>query len=279
MKMQLRQIPPAVRCYIGITLIIILAGLLAGLIMPYHPDKTNLLNSNRPPLLFDGSWSNIFGTDQLGRDILSRCMYGIRISLGMALFGLLIGGTIGVLLGLASGFFGGWLDRIIMSAVDFQMTIPFTLIILMGLALLGTGIPTLMIFIGLANWESYAKLTRGIVLSVREQQFVEAAYSYNAPSWRIIRKHIFPNIVPSLIVLLTLNFPSVLMLESSLSFLGIGVQPPTATLGRMVGEGRNYLMTSWWISIMPTMVILIITFCIQFIGEWLRDAMDVRLNK
>lgn len=268
--------PLTVKTYVSIIVVLVAAGLLAELVMPYHPDKTSLLHKMQVPFQ---SEEYVLGTDQLGRDILSRCIYGIRISIGMALFGLLIGGTVGVLLGLISGYFGGWFDRIIMSAVDFQMAVPFTLIILMGLALLGTGIPTLMIFIGLANWESYAKLTRGIVLSVREQQFVEAAQSYNAPNWRIIRKHVFPNIIPSLIVLLTLNFPSVLMLESALSFLGIGVQPPTATLGRMVGEGRNYLMTSWWISLMPAMIILLITFCMQFIGEWLRDRLDIRLGQ
>jgi peptide/nickel transport system permease protein len=276
MKKWFKEMPLAVKLYVSVIAILVLAGMFAELVMPHPPNQTNLLHKVQAPFQ---SWEYVLGTDQLGRDILSRCIYGIRISIGMALFGLLIGGAVGVTLGLVSGYFGGWFDRMIMSAVDFQMAVPFTLIILMGLALLGTGIPTLMIFIGLANWESYAKLTRGIVLAVREQQFVEAARSYNAPNWRIIRKHIFPNIVPSLIVLLTLNFPSVLMLESALSFLGIGVQPPTATLGRMVGEGRNYLMTSWWVAMMPALIILMITFCVQFIGEWLRDRMDVRLGQ
>ncbi len=261
--------------FIGIALAAIFAHVLA----PYDPDATELLARNKPPVFLGGTSEHIMGTDELGRDILSRLLYGTRVSLGMAMVGILFGGTVGVLVGLTAGYFGGIWDRLVMAMIDFQQSVPFTLIILLGVVVFGRSIPVLMCFIGMAKWEYYAKFVRSLVLGLKEKQFIEAAKTYHASSARIVFKYIFPNVLPSLIVSVALSFPSVLMLESSLSFVGIGVMPPTATLGQMVGSGRNYLVTSPWIALIPAVLIVILSYCVQQAGEWLRDELDVRLLK
>ncbi len=269
--------PLFVKMCLALMVAVFLAALLADYLMPYNPNETFLVDRNLPPVFAGGTMQYILGTDELGRDILSRILYGTRISVGMALFGLFFGGLIGVVLGLVAGYFGGWWDRVVMMLINFQQSVPFTLIILMAIVLFGRGLPILIMFIGLAYWEVYARFVRGFVLSIKEKQYIEAAKSYNASPLRILFKYIFPGVIPSFIVILTLNFPTVLMLESSLSFIGIGVQPPTATLGQMVGSGRNYLMTNYWISVLPAIVIVLLSFCVQHIGGWLRDKYDIRL--
>ena len=261
--------------FIGIAL----AAIFANVLSPYDPDATALLDRNKPPVFMGGTREHILGTDELGRDILSRLLYGTRVSLGMAMVGILFGGTIGVLVGLTAGYFGGICDRLVMAMIDFQQSVPFTLIILLGVVVFGRSILVLMCFIGMAKWEYYAKFVRSLVLGLKEKQFIEAAMTYHASPARIVFKYIFPNVLPSLIVSIALSFPSVLMLESSLSFVGIGVMPPTATLGQMVGSGRNYLVTSPWIALIPALLIVILSYCVQQVGEWLRDELDVRLLK
>lgn len=278
MVQTLKEMPLLVKVCSLLLFLVIAAALLADFLMPYNPNDTFLVDRNLPPVFAGGTMTYILGTDELGRDILSRLLYGTRISVGMAIIGLFFGGLIGVVLGLTAGYFGGWWDKFVMMLVNFQQSVPFTLIILLGIVLLGRSITVLMLFIGLAFWETYARFVRGLVLSLKEKQYVEAARSYNASSARIIFKYIFPAIIPSFIVILTLNFPIVLMLESSLSFIGIGVQPPTATLGQMVGSGRNYLMTHFWISVLPAVIIVLLSFCVQHIGEWMRDKYDIKLK-
>lgn len=279
MRRVISHMPIWIRLCSIVFLSITFAALLADILMPYDPDVTALLERNTPPVFWGGTWRHIFGTDELGRDILSRLLYGSRISLGMAAVGILFGGTIGVLLGLSAGYAGGIWDRIVMVLVDFQQSVPFTLIILLGVVVFGRSVPVLMCFIGMAKWEYYAKFIRSLVLGLKEKQFIEAAKTYHTGSLRIVFWYIFPNVLPSLIVSVALSFPSVLMLESSLSFVGIGVMPPTATLGQMVGSGKNYLVTSPWIVLMPAAVIVILSYCVQQIGEWLRDELDIRLLK
>lgn len=277
MKKSIASMPLLVKICSVILLIIVLGALFSDFLMPYDPDATALENRNLPPVFAGGTIEHLMGTDELGRDIFSRLLYGTKISIAMAFVGVVFGTLVGVILGLTSGYFGGWWDKLVMLAVNFQQSVPFTLIILMGVVIFGRSIPVLMLFIGLAKWESYARFVRSLVLSLKEKQFIEAAKSYNASPARIIFKHILVSIVPSVIVLLTLNFPSILMLESSLSFIGIGVQPPTATLGQMVGSGRNYLTTNFWISVSPAIIIVLLSYCVQHIGEWLRDRFDIRM--
>jgi peptide/nickel transport system permease protein len=166
-----------------------------------------------------------------------------------------------------------------MTLVDIQISIPFLLITLVGLTVSGTDISVLVILVGIAGWETYARLIRGQVLAIRAMPYVEASLALGVTGSRLIYRHVLPNVVSPLIVLLTLNFPSLLLLESSLSFLGIGVQPPTPSLGRMVGEGRDYLLSAWWVVAAPSAAILMVTLVIQLIGDWLRDILDVRVNR
>lgn len=265
-------------CLIAI-LLLIMAAIFAPYVAPYNPDKTNILARNAPPFwLKSGQPGHLLGSDQLGRDVLSRCIFALRVSVGIALLGVILGSVIGVTLGVVSGLLRGWTDRIIMIVVDFQLSVPFLLIVLVGIAIFGTDIPVLIALVGLAYWETYARLSRGQVLSVRESPFIESAVAMGATNWRIAIHHLMPNIISPIIVLLTVNFPAVLLLESSLSFLGIGVQPPTASLGRMVGDGRNYMISAWWLVISPAAFIVLVTLCVQLVGDWLRDVIDVKLD-
>ena len=273
-----RSAPLSIQTCIILMLLMALAAIFAPYVAPFNPNQTSMLERNDPPSWMGGRSGHFLGTDQLGRDVLSRCIYALRVSVGIALLGVIIGCAIGVVAGILSGLLGGWTDRVIMMIVDFQLSIPFLLIVLVGIAIFGTSMLVLILLVGTAHWETYARLTRGQVLTVREYQFVEAAVALGATTWRIARRHILPNIASPIIVLLTLNFPSILLLESSLSFLGIGVQPPTASLGRMVGEGRDYMMTAWWLVISPASFIVLVTLCMQLIGDWLRDVIDVRLT-
>jgi peptide/nickel transport system permease protein len=277
---RIAAIPPSIQACLFTALLLTCAAIFAPHIAPYDPNKINLLKRNAPPSFVESGSTvdHLFGTDQLGRDTLSRCIYGLRVSAGIALFGIIIGCLTGTTLGLISGLFGGGVDRAIMMLVDIQLAVPFLLITLMGIAVFGTDIPVLIALVGLAKWETYARLTRGQVLAIREYPFIEAAHAVGASDWRVAVHHILPNITSPLIVLLTLNFPSVLLLESSLSFMGIGVQPPTASLGRMVGEGRDYMISSWWVVIAPAAMIVLVTLVMQLIGDWLRDTLDVQLD-
>lgn len=255
---------------------IVLAGVLAPWLSPHDPNETALLNGMAPPALIGGEWVHPLGTDQLGRDILSRCLYGVRTSVGIALVGLVCSASLGIMIGLLAGLGGRWADRGAMVAVDVFIALPNLLLVLAGIALLGTDIWVLVAMIALVRWETYARLVRGQMLHLRELGFVEASRALGAGPLKIAWRHALPNLASPLMVLVTLNFPGVLLMEASLSFLGVGVQPPTASLGRMVGDGRDHLVNAWWLSVMPALVIVAITLLMQLIGDGLRDRVDVR---
>ena len=258
---------------------LVLLGVLAPLIAPHDPNATNLLARNQPPAWIDGgNWDFPLGTDNIGRDLLSRCLYGIRTSFGIASIGLIFSAFLGVGLGLLSGLGRPWVDRVVMTLTDVFITLPNLLLLLCGIALLGTDIWVLVLMIGLVRWEAYARLVRGQVLTLRSQAYNDACRVLGGSSWRVATRHILPNLASPLIVILTLSFPSVLLMEAGLSFLGVGVQPPTASLGRMIGDGRDYLINSWWISGIPSIVIVAITLLFQLIGDALRDRIDVRTD-
>lgn len=257
-------------------LAIVALGVLAPLIAPHDPNATNLLARSQPPVWMDGgTWAHVLGTDNIGRDLLSRCLYGIRTSFGIASLGLVFSAVLGVALGLLSGLGGTWVDRIVMTITDVFITLPNLLLLLCGIALLGTDIWVLVLMIGLIRWEAYARLVRGQVLALRAEGYVEASRALGGSQTRIALLHILPNLASPLVVILTLSFPGVLLMEAGLSFLGVGVQPPTASLGRMIGDGRDYLINAWWIAGMPSIVIVTITLLFQLIGDALRDRIDV----
>ena len=264
----------------GILLLsIVLLGVLAPVISHIEPTEVNLLERSMPPVWYAaGSWDHPLGTDNLGRDMLSRCLYGIRTSFGIATLGLIFSAILGLVLGIVAGLLGGKTDEFLMFITDVFITIPNLLLLLAGIVLLGTEIWVLIVMIGLIRWEAYARLVRGQVMALRELGFIESSYVLGASRMRVATAHILPNLISPLTVILTLSFPSVLLMEAGLSFLGVGVQPPTPSLGRMIGSGRDYLLDSWWMSGMPSIVIVSITLLFQLIGDALRDKLDVRLD-
>lgn len=262
----------------AILLAIIAIG--APLIAPFAPTDQSLISRLRPPIGFERySMGRVFGTDELGRDVLSRALYGLRLTLFLALLGAVIGMLIGGTLGLLAGLRGGWVENVIMGAVDAQIAIPFTLIALLVLALAGSSIGVMIAILGVAYWEQYARIVRGEVRKYTAMPFIEAAHAAGAPLGYIARRHILPNIVSPLVVQFTLSVSNIVILESTLSFLGLGVQPPTATLGSMVGYGRDYMSIAPWTVLAPALMIVLLTFTIQILGDWLRDRVDVRLRE
>lgn len=260
---------------LGVLAFILLLGALAPVLAPHDPNSVDMLARMAPPVWLDGgTWNHMLGTDQIGRDLLSRAMWGILTSFGIAAFGLIFSALLGIGLGVVAGLVGGWFDRIAMMLVDVFITLPNLLLILCGIALLGTDTWVLILMIGLVRWEAYARLVRGQVLYMRELGYVESSRVLGAgPVW-IIRRHILPNLISPMMVMVTLSFPGVLLMEAGLSFLGVGVQPPTASLGRMIGDGRDYLINAWWIALVPSVVVVAITLTFQIAGDTLRDRMD-----
>jgi peptide/nickel transport system permease protein len=254
------------------------AALLGPLASHYDPDSQKLLNRLRPPLFFGGDSSHVLGTDQLGRDILTRCFYGLRLSLGLSLLGSVLGLALGGLLGVTAGLSGNLVDDLIMGFVDLQIAVPFTLIALLAVAVFGNGLSVLVVVLGVAYWEHYCRLMRGQVVAIRSQLYIDAARVAGASAWRLAWRHVAPNILSPLIVMFTINISNLLLLESSLSFLGLGVQPPTATLGAMVGQGRDYMATAPWIVLGPALLIVLVALVVMMLGDWLRDRLDVRLQ-
>lgn len=260
-------------------LVLLAIAVLAPLISPFEPDQQRLLARLKPPVGIVGAnplhW---LGTDQLGRDLLSRCLHGLGLTLALALFGTLLGLAIGAALGLAAGLVRGWLDALIMGLVDIMMSLPFTLVALFVVALAGTDVAVLIGVLGIAYWAHFARLIRAQVLSLREMPFVEAARAAGAGPWRIATVHMIPNLISPVVVMASLNFSNLILLESALSFLGLGVQPPTATLGSMVGQGRDYMASAPWIVAVPAIFIVLVSLVAMLLGDALRDRLDPRLR-
>ncbi|MCR9127337.1 MAG: ABC transporter permease [Rhodobacteraceae bacterium] len=258
---------------------LVLAALLAPLVAPFDPLKQSLISRLRPPLGFDRYRDGfLLGTDELGRDVLSRTLFGLRLTLGLALLGALIGLMIGGTLGLLAGLRRGWTEDVIMAGVDLQISVPFTLVALLALSIFGTSIQVMVCILGIAYWEQYARIVRAEVRKITEMPFIEAARASGGGPRYIALRHVLPNIVSPLVVQFTLALSNIVILESTLSFLGLGVQPPTATLGSMVGYGRDYMPTAPWMVIAPAVAIILLTFSVQILGDWLRDRADVRLQ-
>lgn len=260
-------------------IVLVFCAIAAPLIAPFDPNAQSLLARLRPPVGLERAKPEfLLGTDELGRDILSRGLYGMRLTLFVALTGAVIGMLIGGALGLASGLAGGLVDDLIMGLVDIQIAVPFTLIALLAVALFGGELLVLILVLGIAYWEQYARIVRGEVVKLREMPFIEAAIAAGASDACIAFRHIAPNIVSPVVVVFTLNFSNIVLLESTLSFLGLGLRPPSATLGSMVGMGRDYMPSAPWVVATPALLILLITFIVQMLGDYLRDRTDVRLR-
>ena len=264
---------------IAIAVVLFAAALLAPLIVPYDPLAQSLLSRLRPPLGFERyAPLHLAGTDELGRDVLSRALYGLRLTLALAVAGAVIGLLIGGTLGLIAGLRRGWVEDTIMALVDMQIAIPFTLVALLILSLMGSSLTVLVLVLGIAGWEQYARIVRAEVRKLSALPFLAAARTAGAGPLYTARRHILPNLVSPLVVQFTLALSNIVILESTLSFLGLGVQPPQPSLGSMVGLGRDYMPTAPWIVLTPAALIVALTFSVQTLGDWLRDRADVRLR-
>ena len=259
-----------------ILLAFLLMALLAPYIAPHPPTQPNLLARLVPPRWLAQGGEFWLGTDHLGRDILSRLIYGSRIALLVGFGGVAGAGLIGVTLGLVAGYFGGWVDTVVMRVVDTLMAIPNIILYLAVLGVFGPSLTLLIIVISAINWTRYARVIRAEVLSLKSREFVEAARASGQRVPLILLRHVLPNIIAPITVLATLDVASVIILESSLSFLGLGVQPPTVTWGRMLSDGRDYVATAWWLATFPGLFITFLGLALIFLGDWLRDVLDPR---
>lgn len=259
---------------------IVFVAILADLIAPYDFAAIDLRNRFAPPVWLEGgSWNHPLGTDDIGRDLLSRLIVSIRISLFVALLGMLIGAVLGTLVGFVAAHFKGWVDDLLMVAIDFQAAIPFLILALAVLALFAETFWVFILVMGFYGWERYARIARGLSLAAQEQGYAVALDLLGARPARIYLRHILPNIASALFVNMTLNFPETVLLETSLSFLGLGVQPPLSSLGSMVGFGRDYLLSAWWIAVLPAAVIFFTALAFSILGDWLRDKLDPTLRE
>jgi len=259
--------------------IIVVVTILAPWVTPHDPIAVDIRHRLVPPAwMAKGTANHLLGTDQVGRDLLSRVIYGGRVSLVVGVAAVLISATIGVLLGLAAGYFGQSTDWTIMTLVNVMLTFPFVLLALAVIAVLGPSVLNMIIVLGVADWPLYARVIRAETLSIRERDFVVAGRALGMSHGRLIFRQILPNLVSAIVVIATLQVARVIILESFLSFLGLGVQPPTPAWGNMLGEGRVYMLNSWWIAAFPGLAIFVTTLSINLMGNALRDWLDPHLK-
>ena len=275
---RLSKTPGLVLFALGWIATMLLVALLADQLMPYAYTALDLRNRLTPPAFLSGTWAHPLGTDELGRDVLSRLIVSIRLSLIIAFGATMLSATIGTLLGFLAAHFRGWAEQIVMALADFQAAMPFLILALSVLAFFGNALGLLVLLLGLHGWERYARIARGLAISAGAQGYAAAVRQLGASSARIYGRHVLPNIASTLIVSMTLVFPEVILLESGLSFLGLGVQPPSTSLGNLVGYGREYLTRAPWILLSPAAVIVMTTFAVSVVGDWLRDRLDPTLR-
>jgi peptide/nickel transport system permease protein len=259
-----------------ILVLIVLAAVFASGIAPYGIDDGGLMLRNKPPLTADpdGGVTHFLGTDALGRDVLTRLMYGARISLMVGLASVLISGSAGVLLGLIAGYYRGWVDDLVMRLVDIQMGFPSLLTALVVLYVLGAGVWKVILVLAVTRWMVYARVSRGLVMAYRENVFIEAARAIGASDRRIIVLHLVPNLLSPILVLATLEVATIILTEASLSFLGLGIRPPRASWGLMLAEGRAYIQSAWWLVTFPGVLILVTALSLNLLSTWVRAVTD-----
>jgi ABC-type dipeptide/oligopeptide/nickel transport system permease subunit len=263
----------------AIMLTIVVAAVAAPWLAPYSPVEVDITHRLGPPAWMEGGKTEHWlGTDQIGRDLLSRMIYGGRVSLLIGVAAVLVSSTIGVLLGLGAGYVGPRTDWIIMTLINVMLTFPFVLLALAVIAVLGPSLVNMVIVLGVADWPLYARVIRAETLAVRERDFITAGRALGMSHLRIVFRQILPNLVSVIVVIATLQVARVIILESFLSFLGLGVQPPTPAWGNMLGEGRVYMLNSWWIAAFPGLAIFVTTLVINLMGNGLRDLLDPHMK-
>jgi peptide/nickel transport system permease protein len=275
-----RKVPVFVWASAAFMVVVVLAAVCAPLVAPYDPTQQSLRERLKGPTWFPeaGRQWHPLGTDQLGRDILSRIIYGSRVSLIVGFAAVIIGGSIGGSLGLLSGYAGGIVDELVMLVADAQLAFPFILLAIGIIAVLGPSFGNLIVIVGLSGWVTYARLVRAQVLTIKEREYVLAIRGLGGSTWRILASHIVPNTLAPFLVVTTLELARTILLESTLSFLGLGIQPPTPSWGGMLNEGRSYLDSAWWISALPGLVLMLTALVVSRVGDWLRDVLDPTLR-
>lgn len=272
------RLPPLVVFALGWVILMLAIALLADWITPYSITALDLRSRLSPPVFMGGSWAHPLGTDELGRDVLSRLIWSIRMSLLIAFGAAIIAAVLGVVLGFLAAHFRGLVEQAVLALVDFQAAMPFMILALSVLAFFGNSLVLFVCLLGLHGWERYARIARGLAISAGAQGYAAAVQQLGASPWRVYARHVLPNIAATLIVSMTLAFPEIILLESGLSFLGLGVQPPMTSLGNMVGYGREYLTRAPWILLSPSCVIVLTTLSVSLLGDWLRDRLDPTLR-
>jgi len=252
----------------------VLVGLAAPWLAPHDPLRSDFSAGLKPP----GTPGHLFGTDQLGRDLFSRVLYGTRVALFIGLCTVLLTALVGGLLGLVAGFFGGWPGTVLMRIVDVQLSFPFIFLALTINAIVGLGLRNIIISLSAAGWVVYARVVRGEVLSVKQRDYVQAAAALGVGRARILFVHVLPNVAPSIIVVASLQFSQFIVAEAAISFLGFGVQPPTPAWGSMLSESRDFLYVAWWLAAFPGAALAVTALGINLVGDWLRDVLDPKLR-
>ena len=263
----------------GFVLLLVVMAAAAPLLAPHDPVRQSLRGRLAAPTLSgpDGK-AHPLGTDHLGRDVLSRLIFGARVSLIVGFAAVLVGGVVGAALGVLAGFRGGWTDTAIMTLADAQLAFPFILLAIGIIAVIGPSFPTLILVVGLSGWVNYARVIRAQVLVLRSREFVDSIRGLGGSVARIVLRHILPNVLSSLVVIATLELARAIVLEATLSFLGLGIQPPIPSWGGMVYEGRDYLDSAWWISTFPGLILMLTSLVVSRTGDWLRDLLDPTLR-
>ncbi len=273
-----RRWPPSVP--LTIVALLVLCGVFAPLLAPHSPVEGSLGERLVPPLGMEGSKAgHPLGTDRLGRDTLSRLLYGARISLSVSVVGIALTGALGSLIGLLAGFFGGWTDAVLMRIVDISLSLPGILIAVLLSVVFEPSFTNVIIVVVFLLWPSYARLVRGETLGLKQQEFVALARIAGCSDLTIMFRHIVPNLLPSILVLATLHVGYVIVLEAALSFLGVGIPPPTPSWGVMVADGRGLIEQAWWVSILPGVAILVTVLSLNILGDWVRDRLDPKLRQ
>ena len=259
----------------GIVVTIVVLALLAPWISPHDPLAQVLPDRLKPPAwLPGGSPTYLLGTDANGRDLLSRILWGARTSLEIGVLSVLLGAAIGVTSGLLAGYRGGWLDTIIGRLADIQQAIPLLILALAVIAVVGSSILNLVLVLGIGSWLYYYRVVRGEVLAVRERPYIDAARAVGAGDRRILLRHILPNVAGSIVVIVTLELPQVILFTAGLTFLGLGVPPPTPEWGRLIFDGRDYLQSAWWLTVEPAVFLVLFVLGVNLLGDALRDRLD-----
>lgn len=257
----------------------VVVGAFGEWLAPHDPVRQDLANAHKPPAWYpEGERSHLLGTGSLGQDVLSNIMAGARVSLLVSLCAVGLSGAFGVVVGLVAGYGGGRLDGVLMRVTDIQMSIPFILLAIALIGALGPSLRNVILVIAITNWVTYAKVVRTEARRLRERDFVRFARVSGASTWRVMWRHVLPNVASAILVLVTLDVGKVIIFESGLSFLGLSVQPPTPSWGSMLADGRKYISVAWWTSVFPGVAIFVVVLCVNHVGNRLRVRFDPRLR-